>query len=165
MIGINVAVRVGAQGIAFAIPVDRAMEVAAALLSAEQAGGTWHGLVGRSEVHNREWSYTVDRVAAGSPAAESGLRSGDRVVRIGNTTIRRQLDVERAFLGVAPGAQIDIEVVRHDQTMPVQLVVADVADTPRMAPECMDTARRPLISRSRPASCRQYQPGFAVVSA
>ena len=33
MIGINVAVRVGAQGIGFAIPVDQAMDVAADLLS------------------------------------------------------------------------------------------------------------------------------------
>ena len=38
MIGINVAVRVGAQGIGFAIPVDKAMEVAAQLLSKERAG-------------------------------------------------------------------------------------------------------------------------------
>ena len=33
MIGINVAVRVGAQGIAFAIPVNDAMDVAAGFLS------------------------------------------------------------------------------------------------------------------------------------
>ena len=33
MIGVNVAVRAGAQGIGFAIPVDKAMEVAADLMS------------------------------------------------------------------------------------------------------------------------------------
>ena len=36
MIGLNVAVRAGAQGIGFAIPVDHAMEVAARLMSVEQ---------------------------------------------------------------------------------------------------------------------------------
>ena len=45
MIGVNVAVRVGAQGIGFAIPVDKATEVAARLLSAERRGGLWHGIV------------------------------------------------------------------------------------------------------------------------
>ena len=36
MIGINVAVRVGAQGIGFAIPIDEALEVAARLMSIER---------------------------------------------------------------------------------------------------------------------------------
>src|SRR5207253_4915796 len=36
MIGINVAVRAGAQGIGFAIPVDKAMNIAAKLLSVER---------------------------------------------------------------------------------------------------------------------------------
>ena len=43
MIGINVAVRVGAQGIGFAIPVDEAMEVAANLLSCERVGQVTYG--------------------------------------------------------------------------------------------------------------------------
>ena len=45
MIGLNVAVRAGAQGIGFAIPVDHAMEVAARMMSVEQLQNKWHGLV------------------------------------------------------------------------------------------------------------------------
>ena len=37
MIGLNVAVRAGAQGIGFAIPVDKAMRTAAKLLSVERS--------------------------------------------------------------------------------------------------------------------------------
>ena len=44
MVGLVVAVRVGAQGIAFAIPVDKAMEVAADLITTEH--GFSHGVVG-----------------------------------------------------------------------------------------------------------------------
>ena len=43
MIGINVAVRAGAQGIGFAIPVDKAMTVAATLLGSAAASKAWHG--------------------------------------------------------------------------------------------------------------------------
>ena len=168
MIGINVAVRVGADGIAFAIPVDRAMEVAAALLSAEQSGGGWHGLVGRSEVNDREWRYTVDRVAAGSPAEECGLRSGDRVVRIGDTTIRRQLDVERAFLGVPPGSPIEMEVVRSDKTMPIRLVVADVTETPNVAPRTVWTRLgvrlAPLPASELPTAASRFRGGLRVTA-
>ena len=43
VIGINVAVRVGAQGIGFAIPIDTALEVMADLVAAHREAGT-HGL-------------------------------------------------------------------------------------------------------------------------
>ncbi|HTU26795.1 MAG TPA: trypsin-like peptidase domain-containing protein, partial [Pirellulales bacterium] len=44
MIGINVAVRAGAQGIGFAIPVDMAMSIAANLMSVEKIESTYHGV-------------------------------------------------------------------------------------------------------------------------
>lgn len=131
MIGINVAVRVGADGIAFAIPVDRAMEVAARLMAAGQTTGTWHGLEGRSLVHDGKWSYVVERVAKGSPAADSGLRPGDQVVRIGKVAIERQLDVERALLGLKPGTEAPLEIIRKEQSFPIQLVVATLPDEQR----------------------------------
>src|SRR5262249_41172146 len=49
MIGINVAVRQGAQAIGFAIPVDLAMSVAANLMSVQRTklDNTWHGIVSK----------------------------------------------------------------------------------------------------------------------
>src|SRR5690606_40394161 len=46
MIGINVAVRVGAQGIGFALPIDQAMEVASRLIARQSP--IMHGLTGKS---------------------------------------------------------------------------------------------------------------------
>ena len=48
MIGINVAVRVGAQGIGFAIPIDEALDVASRLMSTERLEQTTHGIVGKT---------------------------------------------------------------------------------------------------------------------
>ena len=48
MIGINVAVRAGAQGIGFAIPVDSVLRIVTRLLSIERIDHTWHGLVCRT---------------------------------------------------------------------------------------------------------------------
>ena len=50
LIGVNVAIRAGAQGIGFAIPVDTMMRVAADMMSVRKRNGTWHGLVGRDDV-------------------------------------------------------------------------------------------------------------------
>src|SRR4029450_11976746 len=49
VIGINVAVRVGAQGIGFAIPIDEALEVAARLVSTERLDQTTHGITGKTQ--------------------------------------------------------------------------------------------------------------------
>ena len=65
MIGINVAVRVGAQGIGFAIPVDTAMQVAADLIADDAVNGTWAGITGTSRRRGDQWEYVVRRVQPG----------------------------------------------------------------------------------------------------
>src|SRR5256714_14501565 len=47
LIGVNVAIRAGAQGIGFAIPVDNMIRVAADLISNSRRGGPSLGLVTR----------------------------------------------------------------------------------------------------------------------
>ena len=48
MIGVNVAVRAGAQGIGFAIPIDKALDIATQLLSIEKLDNNWHGITALS---------------------------------------------------------------------------------------------------------------------
>ncbi len=123
MIGINVAVRVGAQGIGFAIPVDRAMEVAARLLSSERVGGVWHGIIPATPDGIVEGVYTRS-VQQGSPAAEAGITVGDVITRVNSLPVRRTLDLERAMLGLRPGQEVRFEVLRRDQTQQVRVQLA-----------------------------------------
>ena len=78
MIGINVAVRAGAQGIGFAIPVDMAMSVAADLMSAERLDNTWHGIVAKTSESRRSHCIVVGQIDDDSPAAKCGLQAGRR---------------------------------------------------------------------------------------
>ena len=112
MIGINVAVRVGAQGIGFAIPVDRAMSVAAELMRTKGVSGVSHGIIGGTASRGGERTFVVHSVQKGSPAAVSGVRSGDVIRRIGSMEIERGLDLERAFLGRRPGQKVKIALER-----------------------------------------------------
>ena len=105
MIGVNVAVRAGAQGIGFAIPVDKAMEIAARMMSIEKLDNHWHGMTALS-LEGPQGPVTVARVEKQSPAQSSGLRRGDRIERIGDTSIRRPLDIERALLGRRLGEKV-----------------------------------------------------------
>jgi serine protease Do len=54
LIGVNVAIRAGAQGIGFAIPVDSMLRTTADMLSVRRRNGTWHGLVCRDCVGEPE---------------------------------------------------------------------------------------------------------------
>src|SRR5438309_2232235 len=54
LIGVNVAIRAGAQGIGFAIPVDSMLRVVADMLSVRRRNGTWHGVICRDCVGEAE---------------------------------------------------------------------------------------------------------------
>ena len=87
MIGINVAVRAGAQGIGFAIPVDRVLEVVAALLTVERVDRTWHGIVARNDGSR---GVIVEAVHRQSPAESVGVKAGCEPVPRRNSTCRWQ---------------------------------------------------------------------------
>ncbi|QDU55150.1 trypsin-like peptidase domain-containing protein [Aeoliella mucimassa] len=118
MIGVNVAVRAGAQGIGFAIPVDSAMEVAARLISVEETENMWHGLTLRTDA--AEGQVVVEHVAEGSPADKYGFTRGDVIERIGEIEAHRRLDIERALIGTNSRA-VDVAVARSGESVGLKL--------------------------------------------
>ena len=122
MIGINVAVRAGAQGIGFAIPADKAMGVAAKLLSVERLDKHWHGIVVR-DAETAEPGVVVSSVDKESPAAQVGLKSGDVITAVGTQEVIRPLDLERALLGRKTGEAVPLIVRRNDQSVKLTLTL------------------------------------------
>ena len=70
LIGINVAVRAGAQGIGFALPIDEVKRVAAEMLSTRRLASTWHGLVADDQRARLAAAAVVVRGPAGKPGAK-----------------------------------------------------------------------------------------------
>ena len=122
MIGVNVAVRAGAQGIGFAIPVDKALEIATDMMSIERIDNHWHGMKALS-LKGPRGPVTVARVERQSPAQSSGLQRSDEITMIGNTPIHLPLDIERALLGRRDGEQVPVRITRNGQPMEVELAV------------------------------------------
>jgi serine protease Do len=118
MIGLNVAVRAGAQGIGFAIPADQVMTIAARLMSVEQLESKWHGMKTASRTSG---PVVVDRVESDSPAASAGLQAGDEVVQVGTLEVARPLDVERALIEQPAGKAVPVTVVRNGERMTLDL--------------------------------------------
>jgi serine protease Do len=123
VIGINVAVRVGAQGIGFAIPIDEALDVASRLMSIERLDQTTHGIVGKTICEPTQRTFVVSSVKSDSPAAKTGLLAGDRVTRIGDHKIERALDVELALLARKADQEIAIEVQRDGKPVTAALAL------------------------------------------
>lgn len=121
MIGINVAVRVGAQGIAFAIPIDEALDVAARLMSTERIDGTAHGITGKRIGEPCPTSFEVTAVTAGSAAEASGLKVGDVIEAVDETTVSRRLDLERALIGRKSGDSAKLLVKRGSESLSLTL--------------------------------------------
>jgi serine protease Do len=124
MIGLNVAVRAGAQGIGFAIPVDQVMEVAAKLLSIEQLENRRHGVVTRA-ASEPGGTLVVEQVQPDSPAKSAGLRPGDEICEVDRMRVTRPLDLERALLGHPTGQAVPLDVLRDGQQMTIELKLAN----------------------------------------
>jgi serine protease Do len=138
MIGVNVAVRAGAQGIGFAIPVDNALRVAGQLLSIQRLQGKWHGVVGVAD-EDPTGPLHVTKVLPESPAASAGLRKGDEILRVGSTPVTRPLDLERALLDRATGEEVPVQLLRDGQNVTLELAVAEHHAVPSQ-PSTLDEA-------------------------
>lgn len=125
MIGLNVAVRAGAQGIGFAIPADKAMSVATKLIASCAAQKTFHGISVAPAGAAPASGVKVDRVVEGSPAALAGLRPGDRITSIDDRPVARPLDFQRALLERKPGDELRLGIQRDGEPTQVQLALAE----------------------------------------
>lgn len=129
VVGVNVAIRAGAQNIAFAIPVDTMIARAAEMLSVRARKGLSHGLTledhydrpGDDEPVHR-W-VTVSGVSTVSPAGKAGFQPGDAIEQVGSTTITTSIDVERALLDRPAGTPTMIRVRREGKTLELPLTL------------------------------------------
>jgi len=107
MVGVNTTKKLGADNIAFAIPVDRVRETLPEVLAVEERFGFVLGLEVATLGPAR-----VTRVAKGSPAAKAGIRVGDVVTRLGDEDIQADLDVHLSLVGVRGGEPLEMRVLR-----------------------------------------------------
>jgi serine protease Do len=148
LIGVNVAIRAGAQGISFAIPVDTMLRVTAEML--RKRNGFSLGLVTRDQVGEPETEIVtlrgtardksavnspmpsngssirwlmVERVDAGSIAQRAGLEAGDVISQVAGQVVSCNLEFERALLDRHPGETIALVVRRKDAEKHLALVL------------------------------------------
>jgi serine protease Do len=133
VIGINTMIYANAQGIGFAIPVDRAKKVIQDILRYGQVHSAWIGAVTATitpEEARRTGLRTsrgalVARVITGSPAAAAGLKPGDIITAVAG----RPVDSREAFstytATVPSGQPLPLTVSRDGATQSISVRPSD----------------------------------------
>lgn len=124
LVGINVAIRAGAQRIGFAIPIDDARKYLAKLLSIQQLNDTYHGLRTKDIKTADTRRLVIEATDTNSPAATAGFQAGDVITQVGKMAIVDGADLERALLSTPAGEAIDLTVKRDMSDVMVRLQLA-----------------------------------------
>ncbi len=150
LIGINTAIRAGAQGLGFAIPVDEVREIMIGLLNIRRPGSPWLGVTFRTGTPGRSirtrTGAVVETVEKGSPAAEAGLRPGDRIVRLDGKTPANVIELEAMILDRRVGDEVRLAVQRDGRTVraTVRLAAAPKPDGAKLARRLFGLQLQPL---------------------
>jgi len=122
VIGINTAIVSKAQLIGFAVPVNTVKEVMPLLVLSQTERG-WFGAKASPLTLEQatDLNYTgksamlVEEVEKDSPAEKSGLHPRDIIVKFNGQPMESFLVFRRKLLGLAPGKQIHLTIVRDGQ--------------------------------------------------
>ena len=133
VIGINVAIYAQAQGIGFAIPVDRARKVVQDLLRYGQVHAAWIGAVTatltpedakRRGVEAQRGAIVV-RVFAGSPAERAGLRPGDVIISVAGKVVDSREAFSTYTSTLSAQQPVELRISRGGDARSVQVRPSD----------------------------------------
>jgi serine protease Do len=130
LVGINTAIYGKAQGIGFAIPVERARRVMHDLVSYGEVRQPWIGLGVQDLTPELAQHFGVKRgvvvteVEPGSPAAGAGVARGDAVTRVDGRDVRSREEFEQRVGDHREGDHITLTVRREGRDDEVRFEAA-----------------------------------------
>lgn len=155
LIGINVAVRAGAQGIGFALPIDDVVRSASEMMSTRRLAATWHGLATETKVNNDQIQLVVNQVQSTSPGEKAGIQPGDVILKVGPLSTRNPLDLERALLASRGDNPVPVVVKRNGREEKLTLAVRSLS---KAQPDPGDQVWWLLGVKTRPVSSATVAP-------
>ncbi len=136
LIGINAAIVNQAQGIGFAIPVDKVRQTLVKLFNFRELNKIWFGV--QVEEHDDvSRGIKVSSVEPGSPADKAQIKIGDYITKIDSKEIQDILDFEKYILKKNAGDKLYITINRgrHEFKVDVKLEKAPLPSIEKLALE------------------------------
>ncbi|MBP0005834.1 MAG: trypsin-like peptidase domain-containing protein [Cyanobacteria bacterium SBC] len=141
-IGMNTAIREGAQGLGFAIPIETALRVAGQLVETGKAEHPYLGIrmltiderMNLEEVRHPwlpeqisiEEGILVVRVISGSPADRAGIQAGDAILKLDGRPVANSEAVQQIVSESEVGRSIDVEVMRGEKTLSISVRLGEL---------------------------------------
>ena len=124
----------GYMGLAFAVPIDIAMNTVKQL---QEKGRVTRGRIGvQIQEVTKEAAEAfglksamgalVNSVERDGPAAKAGVESGDIIIKVDNRDVRSSNDLPRIITAVRPGTSVKLTVWRKGTTKEVAVTVAEM---------------------------------------
>jgi S1-C subfamily serine protease len=148
VIGINTAIRADAQGIGFAIPIDKAKAIKDALAKGEKIPHPYIGIrmltlspeIAKQFNTDPNSPITVPeingvlvvQVAPNSPAAAAGLRRADAIVEINGQAVTTAEQLQKMVESSQINQTLRFKVQRGGQTQQLSVRPGELRDAPRL---------------------------------
>ncbi len=120
----------GSIGLGFAIPIERALAVAEAIVRNGEVRRAWTGLEVEGPSSMRSWKSVggveVASVAPGGPAERARLAPGNVLISANGRRLRNFLDWEAVKLDLQVGDTVAVDVRQRGRTAPRLLVTGDL---------------------------------------
>ncbi len=130
VIGVNTAIRTlgdsasGSIGLGFAIPMNRAKDIAEQLIKTGTAVHSTMGVDARSVTNGLTLGAQVQNVRAGSPAQAAGIVEGDVITKVGDRTVGGADELIVAVQMHGVGEVVPVDVTRTGRSFTVQVTLA-----------------------------------------
>ncbi|MEM7714101.1 MAG: trypsin-like peptidase domain-containing protein [Cyanobacteria bacterium P01_A01_bin.68] len=135
VIGINTAIIGRAQGLGFAIPINKAQQIASQLITGEKVAHPYLGIrmttltsdlkqdlsreLGLRLAANR--GVVIVNVARNSPASRAGLKPGDVIQQIDGQSVKTADDVQLAVEKTTVGGNVQVAVNRGGRNVNIRV--------------------------------------------
>lgn len=122
LIGINAAIVNQAQGIGFAIPVDKVKQTLVKLFNFRELNKVWFGAQ-VEEQDDASKGIKVSSVEQGSPAYKANIKAGDYIIKIDSKEILDILDFEKYILKKNVGDKLYFNINRGGREMKIDVTL------------------------------------------
>jgi Do/DeqQ family serine protease len=118
LIGINTAIHAKAQGIGFAIPINKARRVVEEILSYGHVQPIWLGLSGQN-LNERIAGYLeldttsgmlISEVYSPSPAARQGISSGNVLLKLNSVSVKDKEHYLQLLRNITQGEEVELKI-------------------------------------------------------
>jgi serine protease Do len=125
LIGINTAIRAQAEGIGFAVPIDRVKRIVNDLLRFGEIKRGWAGLIVRNltrPIRNQfgyphRFGVFISRVLRKGAAARAGIEPGMILMHIGRNTVESRAEFLSDMAGYTKGSKMFLELFWKGETI------------------------------------------------